>query len=140
MNVAKEKEENPQIASKEEPPEVGESLLLKMVLLKAEKEIGESAQRKNLFRTTCKSKGKHCKVIIDSGSTDNLVSTEMLGMLGLVKTIHPTPYKVSWLQKGHQLIVTQQCKVEIHIGTYKDVILCDVMPIDVCHILLGRPW
>eukprot|EP00253_Pinus_taeda_P005154 PITA_05154 len=26
------------------------------------------------------------------------------------------------------------------IGTYKDVILCDVMPMDVCHVLLGRPW
>eukprot|EP00253_Pinus_taeda_P002204 PITA_02204 len=26
------------------------------------------------------------------------------------------------------------------IGTYQDVILCDIMPMDVCHILLGRPW
>ena len=34
----------------------------------------------------------------------------------------------------------KQCKVKIQIGTYKDVILCDVMPLDVCHILLGRPW
>ena len=23
---------------------------------------------------------------------------------------------------------------------YKDKIVCDVMPMDVCHILLGRPW
>lgn len=36
--------------------------------------------------------------------------------------------------------MTKQCKVEIQIGTYKDVILCDVMPTDVCHVLLGRPW
>ena len=36
--------------------------------------------------------------------------------------------------------VIEQCKVEIQIGTYKDVILCDVMSMDVCHILLGRPW
>jgi len=59
----------------------------------------------------------------------------MVDKLGLAKTVHPTPYKVSWLQKGHQIIVTEQCKVEIQIGTYKDVILCDV-----CHVLLGRPW
>jgi hypothetical protein len=26
------------------------------------------------------------------------------------------------------------------LGSYKDNILCDVMPMDVCHILLGRPW
>lgn len=36
--------------------------------------------------------------------------------------------------------MTEQCNVEIQISTYKDVILCDVIPMDVCHILLGRPW
>ena len=30
--------------------------------------------------------------------------------------------------------------MEFHIGTYKDEILCDVIPMDVCHIFLGRPW
>lgn len=79
-------------------------------------------------------------MIIESGSTNNLVSTKMVYKLGLVETTHPAPYKVSWLQKGHQIIVTEQCKVEIQIGTYKDAILCDVMPMDVCHVLLGRPW
>ena len=47
---------------------------------------------------------------------------------------------MSWLQKGHQLLVNEQCNVEFHIGTYKDEILCDIMPMDVCHILLGRSW
>eukprot|EP00253_Pinus_taeda_P002299 PITA_02299 len=140
VNVAEVKQETPQIIEKEESPEVRESLLLKRALLKAEKETKEPAQGKSLFRTTCKSKGKCCKMIIDSGSIDNLVSTEMVDKLGLVKTIHPTPYKVSWLQKGHQIIVIEQCKVEIQIGMYKDMILCDVMPMDVCHVLLGRPW
>ena len=30
--------------------------------------------------------------------------------------------------------------MEFHIGTYKDDIVCHIMPMDVCHILLGRPW
>jgi hypothetical protein len=25
-------------------------------------------------------------------------------------------------------------------GDYRDEILCDVIPMDVCHVLLGRPW
>jgi hypothetical protein len=25
-------------------------------------------------------------------------------------------------------------------GEYKDKILCDVIPMDICHVLLGRPW
>ena len=30
--------------------------------------------------------------------------------------------------------------MEFQIGAYKDVVLCDIMSMDVCHILLGRPW
>jgi len=121
-------------------PQTGESLLLKKVLLKSEKEVVEPAKRKALFKTMCKVKGKCCKVIIDSRSTDNLESTELVKKLNLNKVKHPTPYKVSWLQKGHQLLVNEQCEVDLQVGSHKDRILCDVMPMDVCQILLGRPW
>jgi hypothetical protein len=114
--------------------------MLRKFLLKPEAEIEKPVQRNSLFRTACKTKDKVCKVIIDSGSTDNLVSTEMVEKLELKTTGHPKPYKVSWLQKGHQVMITKQCLVEIKIGGYKDEILCDVIPMDVCHILLGRPW
>jgi hypothetical protein len=30
--------------------------------------------------------------------------------------------------------------VEFQIDTYKDKVLCDIIPMDVYHILLGRPW
>ena len=60
--------------------------------------------------------------------------------LGLKKVKNPTPYKVSWLQKGHQLLVQEQSEVEFQIGKYKDKVLCDIMPMDACHILLGLPW
>jgi hypothetical protein len=36
--------------------------------------------------------------------------------------------------------MTKQCLVEFKIGGYRDEILCDVIPMDVCHVLLGRPW
>ena len=60
--------------------------------------------------------------------------------MGLKRMKHPTPYKVSWLQKGHHLLVNEQCNVGFHIGAYKDEVLHDTMPMYVCHILLGRPW
>jgi len=47
---------------------------------------------------------------------------------------------VAWLQKGHQLLVNEQCEVELQLGKYKENIACDVMPMDVCHILLGIRW
>jgi hypothetical protein len=120
-----------------EATEGGKNLMMRKVLLKPEKEVEEPVQRKILFETSCKSKDGVCKVIIDSGSTDNLVSTDMVEKLELKKTTHPNPYKVSWLQKGHQVMVSQQCQVEFKIGGYMHEILCDLIPMDVCHIYWG---
>ena len=38
------------------------------------------------------------------------------------------------------MVVNQQVKVKLSIGKYKDKVLCDVVPMEACHILLGRPW
>ena len=35
---------------------------------------------------------------------------------------------------------SEQCIVKFKIGHYFDEVLCDIMPMDCCHILLGRPW
>ena len=94
--------------------------MMRRVLVKIEKQAHEPAQRKSLFRTRCKSQGKCCKIVIDSGTTDNLVSIEMVEKSGLKRMKNPTSYKVSWLEKGHHLLVNEQCNVEFHIGTYKD--------------------
>ena len=68
-----------------------------------------------------------------------MVSTKMVEKLKLRKFKHPTPYKVSWLHKGHRLLVTEQSEVEFQIGRYQDKVTCDVIHMDVCHVLLGRP-
>jgi hypothetical protein len=44
-----------------------------------------------LFRTACKTKDNACKMIIDSGSIDKLVSIEMVEKLELETTAHPSP-------------------------------------------------
>lgn len=36
--------------------------------------------------------------------------------------------------------MNEQALVEFQIGGYKDRILCDAVPMDCCHLLLGRPW
>jgi hypothetical protein len=109
-----------------EDAEDGRSLMMRKVLLKPEKEPKNPTQRNSLFRTACKTKDRVCKVIVNSGSTDNLISIEMVEKLELETIAHPSPYRVSWLQKGHQVNVTKQCLVELKIGGYKHEILCDV--------------
>jgi len=53
---------------------------------------------------------------------------------------HPKPYKLQWINEDGELIVDKQVKVEFSIGNYQDNVLCDVVPMEACHILLGRPW
>jgi hypothetical protein len=123
-----------------EDAEGGRSLMMRKVLLMPEKEAEKPAQRNSQFQTTCNTKDRVYKVIVDSGSTDNLVSTRMVEKMELETIVHPSPYKVSWLQKGHQVNVIKRCLVEFKIGVYKDEILCDVIPMDVFHLFLGRVW
>ena len=53
----------------------------------------------------------------------------------------PEPYKLSCLQGGSDIKVKHQCLVSFTIGKhYQDDVWYDVVPMDVCHLLLGRPW
>jgi hypothetical protein len=123
-----------------EATKYGKSLMMRKVILKLEKEAKELVHRNNMFMIACKTKDMVCKVIIDSESTGNLVSTKMVEKLELETIAHPNPYKVLWLQKAHQVMVSRQCNVEFKIGGYKYEILCDVIPMEIFHVLLGRPW
>ena len=118
--------------------ERGESLMFNRTLLKIFIEK-EPPQRKTLFRTLYKVRGKVCKVIVDSDSTNNIASVEMVEKLGLKKLPHPNPYKVSWLNKEQQVIVNEQVNVQFQIREYKEKIVYDVAKRDACHLLLGRP-
>ena len=79
-------------------------------------------------------------MIVDGGSIDNLVAKEMVQKLGLKRTRHPYPYRIGWLQGENGLEVREQCLVDLQIGQYKDQVLCDIVDMNSCHLLLGRPW
>ncbi|XP_059076294.1 uncharacterized protein LOC131875696 [Cryptomeria japonica] len=64
----------------------------------------------------------------------------MVDKLGLTKSAHPFPYHVSWLTKGQQTLVTNQTMFEFSLGDFKDKVLCDIVEMDACHLLQGRPW
>jgi hypothetical protein len=65
--------------------------MMRKILLKPEKEIENLIQRNNLFKTSCKTKDRVCKVIVESGSIDNLVSTEMVENMELDTVAHLSP-------------------------------------------------
>jgi hypothetical protein len=78
--------------------------------------------------------------IVDNGSQKNLISAEVIEQLGLSTTPHPQPYNIGWLRQGRDLHVSQQCRLSYGIQPFKDEVLCDVSPLDVCDVLLGQPY
>ncbi|KAK4566584.1 hypothetical protein RGQ29_002738 [Quercus rubra] len=102
---------------------------------------GEDWLQSNIFQTTCTMGGKVCRLVIDSGSCENVASEEAVQKLGLTTEKHLNPHKLSWLKRGNDVIVSKRCLVSFSIGLkYKDNAWCDVVVMDACHLLLGRPW
>ncbi|KAL4368368.1 hypothetical protein GQ457_05G022480 [Hibiscus cannabinus] len=119
-------------------PADGEVLVVKRSL--NTQVVQSDQQRENIFHTRCRINGKVYFVIIDGGSCTNVASTLMVQKLGLETTKHPHPYKLQWLNDGGELKVTKQVLIPFSIGSYKDEVLCDVVPMHATHMLLGRPW
>lgn len=68
-----------------------------------------------------------------------MILSEMVSKLNLQRVPHELPYRVSWLSDKESLLVNEQAIVEFSIGDYKDKVLCDIVPMDYCHLLHGRP-
>jgi len=60
--------------------------------------------------------------------------------LNLESKPHPRPYKLQWLSKDGEIGVNKQVKICFYIGNYHGSALCDVVPMEASHVLLGRPW
>ena len=73
-------------------------------LLLAPKKI-DKTQRHQIFRTKCTIQNKVRNVIIDSGSSENVVSKALVKALNLKTEKHPSPYKTAWIKKGPKVQV-----------------------------------
>jgi len=143
--VAEEEKEEPVETLEEEDEEVvaeadeGELLVLRRALNSQKGDLEE--QRENIFHSRCTVQGKVCSVIIDSGSCANVVSVSMIEKLNLQSSALPHPYNIQWLNQGKGLQVNSRCLISFSIGkNYQDELWFDVIPMDACHLLLGRPW
>jgi hypothetical protein len=105
----------------------------------------EQNQRHTLFQTKCVIKERSCRMIIDDGSCNDLASSDMVDKLALTTKPHPHPYHIQWwtslhLPQNHIHIPIKLVQINFAIGSYRDVVECDVVPMQACPILLGRPW
>jgi hypothetical protein len=121
-------------------PVTGESLVARRALNTHIKVDDAEQQRENIFHTRCHVNNKVCSMIIDGGSCTNVASTILVEKLNLPTLKHSRPYKLQWLNDCGEVRVDKQVLVTFSIGKYLDEVLCDVVPMHVGHILLGRPW
>ncbi|GKE94801.1 transposon ty3-I gag-pol polyprotein, partial [Tanacetum coccineum] len=94
-----------------------------------------------LFRTRCTISNQIFDLIIDGGSCENIISRDLVHKLKLPVEKHFEPYSIVWITDSAGIRVIERCSVPLSIGKfYKDEVLCDVVDINVCHLLFGRPW
>jgi hypothetical protein len=103
-------------------------------------EPADPEEGEHLFHSQMWVKGTPLHFIVDSRSQKNLISAKVVKQLGLSTTPHPQPYNIGWLRQGRDLCVSQQCRFSYDIQPFKDEVLCDVSPLDVCDVLLGQPY
>ncbi|CAO2822571.1 unnamed protein product [Amaranthus hypochondriacus] len=121
------------------PPENEFNMMVVRKVLFSEPQVDET-QRNNLFHTRCKIGEKTCNVIVDGGAQTDVVSSEVVSKLKLTTRDHEEPYKLNWLNDGNYIRVKKQALVSYSIGNFEDERWCDVLPMDACHLLLGRSW
>lgn len=97
--------------------------------------------RTNIFRSTCTINDRICTFVVDSGSCRNVISDEAVTKLGLTRENLPAPYNLGWLNDNTTVRISQRALVSFSVGPhYQDRLYCDIAPMDISHLLLGRPW
>jgi len=100
----------------------------------------ENNQWHNIFHTRGMIKDKLCSIIVDNGSCSNIASQELVERMRLKQRRPPSLYKIQWLNECGTLHVNNIMTVPFSIGRYNGHVECDVVPMQACQLLLGRPW
>jgi hypothetical protein len=106
----------------------------------AQVDTSEKLQCHNLFQIFFVIKDCRVHTIIDRGSCNNLMSADFVAKIGLTTCLHTHSYYIQWLNNSGMAKITHTSHVHFSIGTYHDYADCDVVPMQACFLLLGRPW
>ncbi|TXG50795.1 hypothetical protein EZV62_023319 [Acer yangbiense] len=124
----------------EEIPEVNQADT-KLALMANPKDSTDADYREELFHVNIQVKQSVVEAIIDPGSQKNLISETLVQQMGLDATPHPKPYPLGWIQKDVDMQITKQCTFKFAItDRYIDEVTCEVVPLDVCQVILGSPY
>ena len=70
-----------------------------------------------------------------------MIFETIVNKLGLEAKPHEKPYPLGWVYDKTKLQVTRQCKLRFAIGsTFVEEVKLDIVPLDICGIVLGIPY
>jgi hypothetical protein len=101
----------------------------------------QEKERIELFHIRVVSKHTKIDTLFDTGSQANLISEDTVKKLKLETIPHPKPYPLGWICDNAKLQVTRRCKLRFAItANFIDEVELDVIPLDICGIVLGSPY
>lgn len=116
----------------------GPMLVLHPVLTTKVVKNSEEWRRNSIFHTRIRCNVQLYSLVIDGRSCTNIMPEKVCKKLSLKTKPHPELYKVAWVDNTN-LKIQKICMVTYKIGEFTEHVLYDVLPLKVCHILLGRP-
>jgi hypothetical protein len=70
-----------------------------------------------------------------------LISETIVKKFGLTTKPHKKPYPLEWIHNDNQLQLNRQCVLKFVINSqFIDEVELDVVPLDMCGIVLGSPY
>jgi hypothetical protein len=104
-------------------------------------ETQQEKERIELFHIRVVSKHTKIDTLFDTGSQANLISEDTVKKLNLETIPHPKPYPLGWICDNAKLQVTRRCRLRFAItANFIDEVELDVIPLDICGIVLGSPY
>jgi hypothetical protein len=101
----------------------------------------DEQKRNELFHIRVVSKHNKIDTLFDLGSQVKLISEALVKKMGLEMKPHLKPYPLGWVCDKSKLNVTKQCRVRFAIASKLiDEVDLDVVPLDICGIVLGSPY
>jgi len=101
----------------------------------------DERKRNELFHIRVISKHTKIDTLFDSGSHINMISEAIVKNSGLESKPHKRAYPLGCVCDETKLQVTKQCKLRFPIRSkFVDEVELDIVPLDICGIVLGSPY